>query len=147
MRGVTMQIIVPAYNIDPKLASRFEDRVARIMHQRRQEEINRFREVKLPPKKGRDPVLVGEARLPDRKLTGSAKGRENSATDELILKLLREREMSIPDLSGLMGMSRQAIRHAVERLVGRKQLRRRHTPTITVFSVVGVEQQPDCNQV
>jgi len=132
-----MELIVPAYNIKPALAAKFEEKIAKIMHRKRDEEINRFRADKLPPKKGRDPELVGAPKLPEQKLTGSAVGRANNATDELVLKLLANKELSILQIAEHIGMSRQAVRHAVERLVGRKEVRKKNAGFVTVFWAVG----------
>lgn len=137
---MTVSIIVPAYNINPALAKKFEEDIARVMHAKREEEINQFRDVKLPPKAGRYIPPLGEARIPDdNRKTDLTKGRENNDTDHLILKLLRQREMTVAQVAHLIGLSRQVTRHLVTRLVARKELVRIKTYRNDVFRTVGEE--------
>ena len=110
-----MDLIIPAYNIKPALAAKFEDKIAKIMHRKRHEEINRFRNEAKPPR-------LPE---PEAKRTGSAKGRMNNPTDELVLKLLRSEELQMNEVSDRLGLSRQLTRAILERLYSRKLLVRR----------------------
>lgn len=110
-----MEIIVPAYNIKPALAALYEGQIAKIMHRKRDEEINRFRGEAKPPR-------LPE---PEAKRTGSAKGRMNNPTDELVLRLLRAEELMMNEVSDRLGLSRQLTRAILERLYSRKLLDRR----------------------
>ena len=134
-----MKIIVPAYNVKPEQAARFEAQIAAIMHMKRDEEINRFRDDKLPPKVGRDAPIVGGAKLPDgeKKVVGSAKGRPNNATDELVLKILRGRELSASEVADMLRMTTQAMRHVMDRLIGRGEVVRRMNGYVNLFTAVG----------
>lgn len=134
-----MKIIVPAYNVKPEQAARFEAQIAAIMHMKRDEEINRFCEDKLPPKVGRDAPIVGGAKLPDgeKKLVGSAKGRPNNSTDELVLKILRDRELSASEVADMLRMTTQAMRHVMDRLIGRGEVVRRTNGYVNLFTAVG----------
>lgn len=134
-----MQIVVPAYNVKADQATRYEAQIAAIMHMHRDKEINRFREDKLPPKQGRDAPIVGGPKLPEAEAdrTGSAKGRENNATDEIVLKVLKGRQMSISEIANMTGMSRQLVRHIIERLIARKEIVKKNTAFVTLFLAVG----------
>lgn len=134
-----MDLIIPAYNIDPKVAAKYEGQIAKVMHKKREEEINRFRDSKLPPKAGRTAPLAGEGKLPDNdtRKTAITKGRANTPTDELILKLLSFEELAISQVADRLGISRQLARHAIERLRGRGSLARRYSGSLTVWRTAG----------
>ena len=134
-----MKIIVPAYNVKPEQAARFEAQIAAIMHMKRDEEINRFRDDKLPPKVGRDDPMVGSAKLPDgeKKVVGSAKGRPNNATDELVLKILHDRMLAASEIADMLRMTTQAMRHVLERLIGRGEVRKSNNGYVNLFTAVG----------
>ena len=134
-----MEIVVPAYNVKADQATRYEAQIAKIIHNHRNKEINRFQEEKLPPKQGRDTPIVGGPKLPEAEAdrTGSAKGRENNATDEIVLKVLKGRPMSIAEVANMTGMSRQLVRHIIERLIARKEIIKKDTAFVTLFLAVG----------
>jgi len=134
-----MEIVVPAYNVKADQATRHEAQIAAIIHAHRNREINRFHEDKLPPKQGRDAPIVGGPKLPEAEAdrTGSAKGRENNATDEIVLKVLKGRPMSIADIATTTSMSRQLVRHIIERLIARKEIVKKNTAFVTLFLAVG----------
>ena len=140
-----MKIIVPAYNVKPEQAARFEAQIAKIMHMKRDEEVNRFCEDKLPPKVGRDAPIVGGAKLPEgkQKIVGSAKGRPNNVTDELVLKILRGRELSASEVADMLRMTTQAMRHVMDRLIARGEVRRRTNGYVNLFTAVGVQDGKD----
>ena len=131
-----MQIVVPAYNVKADQATRYEAQIAAIMHMHRDKEINRFMNDRLPEA---NPMAIARASVPklpdgEKKVVGSAKGRENNATDALVLKALAEREMSIADISETVGISRQLVRHVVDRLLSRKEITRRNrAKKVTMF--------------
>ena len=127
-----MQIIVPAYNVKADQATRYETQIAAIMHMHRDKELNRFKNDKLPH--------AAAPKLPEgeKKLTGSARGRENNATDELVLRVLANREMSISEIADAVNFSRQLVRHVVDRLLSRKEIARRNThDRVTLFYKIG----------
>jgi hypothetical protein len=134
-----MKIIVPAYNVKPEQAARFEAQIAAIMHMKRDEEINRFCEDKLPPKAGRDVPIAGGARLPDNdnRKTPITRGRQNNPTDELVLKILRDRELSASEVADMLRMTTQAMRNVMDRLVSRGEIRRRTSGYGNLFTSVG----------
>lgn len=134
-----MKIIVPAYNVKADQATRYEAQIAAIMHMKRDEEINRFCEDKLPPKVGRDAPIVGSAKLPDgeKKVVGCAKGRANNATDELVLKILRDRQLAANEIADMLRMTTQAMRHVLERLIGRGEVRKSNNGYVNLFTAVG----------
>jgi len=134
-----MKIIFPAYNVKPEQAARFEAQSAAIRHKKRDEEINRFREEKLPPKAGRDDPMVGSAKLPDgeKKVVGSAKGRANNSKDELVLKILHNRMLAASEIADMLRMTTQAMRHVLERLIGRGEVRKINNGYVNLFTAVG----------
>lgn len=131
-----MQIVVPAYNVKADQATRYEAQIAAIMHMHRDKEINRFVSEKLPEARPKAIARANVPKLPDgeKKVVGSARGRENNATDTLVLKALAEREMSIADISETVSISRQLVRHVVDRLLSRKEITRKNrNKKVTMF--------------
>lgn len=109
---MTVSIIVPAFNIKPALAKKFEKEIAKVMHRKREEEVLQS--------KSSVPFPVNTER------TGCAKGRPNNATDEQLLKLLRTEELPQHMIAKTLGMSRQLVRHSLSRLYARGALSKWH---------------------
>jgi predicted transcriptional regulator len=135
-----MQIIIPAYNVKADQATRYEAQIAAIMHMHRDKEINWFKNDKLPHAAPKAGAHAAAPKLPEgeKKLTGSARGRENNATDELVLRVLANKEMSISEIADAVNFSRQLVRHVVDRLLSRKEIARRNThDRVTLFYKIG----------
>jgi hypothetical protein len=134
-----MEVIFPAYSIRASQAAKYESQIAALIHKHREDEINLFREEKLPPKIGREVPLVGSAKLPDgeKKVVGSAKGRANNSTDELVLKILRDRQLAASEIADMLRMTTQAMRHVLERLIGRGEVRKSNNGYVNLFTAVG----------
>ena len=137
--GEQMRIIIPAYNVKPDQATRFEAQIASVMHIKRAEEINRFKEDGLPPMEGRPRPLVGGGRLPDNntRKTAITKGRENNPTDEIILKTLRGRELGGHEVARVINLSTDTVRTALSRLLTRGQVSRRSNGYQILWTATG----------
>jgi len=123
---------VPAFNIDPHLAKKFEERIGEIMFaERRGERAKTDDPTYRPPK------------LPSER-SGIQKGRPDNPTDLTLLRILRTRECTITELSKLMGIQRNTIRMALDRLLSRKMVGKRKVDKVHVWWAVGQETQDGC---
>ena len=143
-----MKIIVPVYNVQPEQAARFEAQIAAIMHMKRDEEINRFRDDKLPPKEGRSPPLIGKARLPDNETrkTAITQGRQNNSTDEIILKVLRRQSMPMSVVADTLNLSKDTVRHALSRMVARNMVTKELRGYVVWWHAVGNQEEVQMNE-
>lgn len=143
-----MKIIVPAYNVQPEQAARFEAQIAAIMHMKRDEEINRFRDDKLPPKEGRSLPLIGKARLPDNdtRKTAITQGRQNNSTDEIILKVLRRQSMPMSVVADTLNLSKDTVRHALSRMVARNMVTKELRGYVVWWHAVGNQEEVQMNE-
>jgi len=143
-----VQIIVPAYNVKADQATRYEAQIASIMHMKRNEEINRFKDDKLPHATPQATTRANAPKLPEAevKKTGSAKGRENSKLDELIIKMLKNRELSASEIANIVGVKNDNMRHILARLLARGELIKRNTGYITLFKATGKSEEVQTNK-
>lgn len=133
-----MNIVLPAYNIDPKLATRFEDQVARVMHRNRWDEINRLREKDKTAESARPPMHNKPA-----KPSQFTQPRPNNEMDYEVLHLLRHQWLSVAMIAQKIGRTPQAARHMVARLYALKLLHRRDG-MVTMYCAVGEDSQNGC---
>jgi predicted transcriptional regulator len=134
-----VQIIVPAYNVKADQATRFEAQIAAIMHMHREQEIRKFKEDVPPPKVGRPRPTTAGGKLPDNnnRKTAITQGRENNSTDEIILKILKGREMGGHEVARMINLSTDTVRTALSRLLTRGQVSRRSSGLRVLWTTVG----------
>ena len=134
-----MKIIVPAYNVKADQATRFEAQIAAIMHMHREQEIRQFKDDLPPPKDGRPRPMFGGGKLPDNnpRKTAITQGRENNPTDEIILKVLKGRELGGHEVARMINLSTDTVRTALSRLLTRGQVSRRSNGYQILWTTVG----------
>lgn len=121
-----MKIIVPAYNVKPEQATRFEAQIADIMHRYRRTEMGRDKPE--PEFRRYEPV---------NSKPSAAAGRKDTPTDLVILKLIKEQALTATELAKKLTMSRPAVVAALDRLLTRKRVVKRHKPNGTLWRAVG----------
>lgn len=115
-----MKIIVPAYNVKPEQAARFEAQIADIMHRMRNVEKNGTADLpddapmRRAPRKRKE--VVDTTRAINKPLT---------PTDEMLIKLLKGRDLTATEIMNLTYLNRDTLRAALIRLAARGLLIKR----------------------
>lgn len=134
-----MAMIIPAYNLDPRMATKFEAQIAKVMHRRRDEEIAKLR-LKDKSSEASRPPMHNKTKKPSL----FTQPRPNNEMDEEVLRLLKHQWLSVAMIASKIGRTPQAVRHMIDRLYARKQLRRMEGATVTLYCAVGEESQDGC---
>jgi len=115
-----MKIIVPAYNVQPEQAARFEAQIADIMHRMRNAERNVTAD--LPDD---SPMRRAERIRPESKPTQSNRDRPLTPTDTLLISLLKGKDLTATEIMNLTYLNRDTLRAALIRLAARGLLIKR----------------------
>jgi predicted transcriptional regulator of viral defense system len=83
--------------------------------------------------------MFGGGKLPDNnpRKTAITQGRENNPTDEIILKVLKGRELGGHEVARMINLSTDTVRTALSRLLTRGQVSRRSNGYQILWTTVG----------
>ena len=115
-----MKIIVPAYNVKPEQAARFEAQIADLMHRNRNVERNRTADLpddspmRRAPKKRKE--SVDSTKAVNKPLT---------PTDTMLINLLKGKDLTATEIMNLTYLNRDTLRAALIRLAARGLLIKR----------------------
>ena len=134
-----MKIIVPAYNVKPEQAARFEAQIADIMHRKRNVERNRTAD--LPDD---SPMRKVERLRPESKPSQSNRDKPLVPTDMILLALLKGQKLTSTEIMRATGLNRDTLRAALLRLSSRglliKEVRGNHITWHTAGEQTHVEE-------
>ena len=132
-----MKIIVPAYNVKPEQAARFEAQIADLMHRNRNVERNRTADLpddspmRRAPKKRKE--SVDSTKAVNKPLT---------PTDTMLINLLKGKDLTATEIMNLTYLNRDTLRAALIRLAARglliKRVRGNHISWTSVGERHGV---------
>ena len=126
-----VEIILPAYNINPVLARKHEAKIADIMHWQRNIELNRTADLPDDAPMRSTPRKRREAADPAKALN-----KPLTPTDEVLLKLLKGNKLTATEIMRAMLIGRDTLRTVLLRLASRgmvvKEVRGNHITWHTV---------------
>ena len=106
-----MKIIVPAYNVKPDQAARFEVQIATIMHRERERELSLFKKTDQVP----DAVKVPRHTRPPKR-TDIATPKPLNPTDSVILRILGDKELTATEIADWLAVSSSVVRQSLSKL-------------------------------
>ena len=123
-----MKIIVPAYNVKPDQAARFEVQIATIMHRERERELSLFKKTDQVP----DAVKVPRHTRPPKR-TDIATPKPLNPTDSVILRILGDKELTATEIADWLAVSSSVVRQSLSKLYTRDLVSRRRAGLLTVW--------------
>lgn len=134
-----VEIILPAYNINPVLARKHEAKIATFMHRQRNVELNRTADLPDDSPMRKAPRLRSES-----KPTQSNRDKPLVPTDKVLLALLKGQKLTSTEIMRATGLNRDTLRAALLRLSSRglliKEVRGNHITWHTVGEQTHVEE-------
>jgi len=124
-------ILIPAYNLNAKLATKYEAQIAAVMHRQRNIELNRTADLPDDAPMRSTPRKRREAADPAKALN-----KPLTPTDEVLLKLLKGNKLTATEIMRAMLIGRDTLRTVLLRLASRgmvvKEVRGNHITWHTV---------------
>lgn len=123
-----MKIIVPAYNVKPEQATRYEAQIAAIMHMERERELGLLKKKDPASEAGRVPRHTKPV-----KHTDIAIPKPLNPTDNMVLRVLAGRELTATEIADWISVSTDTARQALSKLYTRKLVSRSMRGSLVIW--------------